>query len=49
MAAEAVAGQDWLHILIEIKMLLGLRQGGMVAAAARGGCQQGCRNHRRWQ
>src|ERR1700734_3515735 len=48
MATKAVAGQYWLHILIEIKMLLDLRHAGMVAAAAHGGRQQGCRYYRRW-
>jgi hypothetical protein len=49
MATEAVAGQNRLHILVEVEMLPRLKPVGMIAVAARGGCQQGHRYHRGWQ
>src|SRR5271165_4601856 len=46
MTTEAIAGQNGLHILVEVKMLP--RLSGMAAVAARGCCQQGHRYHRGW-
>ena len=45
MATEAVAGQNGLHILVEVKMFARMRRDGMPALATCDCRQQGSRDH----
>jgi hypothetical protein len=49
VATEAVAGQDWLYILVEVEVSPGLRPTRMPGVAAHGCRQQGHRYYRGWQ